>query len=416
MKKVRETARQVLCSRPGLRSLLFLVLCVLSLTLISHVLLFALSGLPQEPLRRHIQQAEKEGYLKNYPKPQHLQILNKFLDMYTECIGLGIAANMRPDARTLLSSPHFGECAQLTPAVADGFAATPQPYMRYTHGNQLFLKPFYTAFPIGAVRLVTSGITLCLLALIFITLRNHLNIFYAAVVVPSFFVTKSANVFLLVTHAAQFWVVLTGAILAVRLHRRTPPLLLFGIIGAGDAVFSFLNMGSLSLGLPLLCYALALWRDGRAPGEIIAALFWGGVGWSIGFVGPWLMKWAALELLFHPTEKELFGNTLNLYPAQSVRMILTAMWRNLDHIHWRFGLVLCALLIARRLWRRPATPSGSWVTALPALVPLIWICILPGQSGLQHASFTNVILWPCIAAAALMLLSLPKPQPGGSRL
>lgn len=407
---IRDTSRLLVRLRPGCRSFLIMVVTVISVVVLSYVLIFAVSCLPQEPLRQHIKKAQVEGYFENnYPKPAYLSILNKRLDMYTECFGLGIAVTMRPEPSTLLSMPAFGECSGLSRAADANFEAPPQPYMRYTHGYQLFLKPLYTFFSFDTVRLLTFCVTSCLLALLFATLRSSLNTAYAVVVVLSFFITKSSSVFLLVTHASQFWLVLIGAVLSVRFRKRASPFFMFGILGACDAVFSFLNMGSLSLGLPMLCYALTRWNDGMAPEEIVAALFWGGVGWSVGFVIPWLMKWSALTLALHPTKEQLFGATLDAYPTRSLQMICTAMYNNLSALHWRLGLALSALLLIRRLLRRQPVPSGLRVILLPALAPVVWICILPGQSGILHAFFINVILWPAIAALFLVLLAMRRP-------
>jgi len=408
---LRETVRQLISARPECRSFLHLGLGVVAVILIGYTLLFAVSWLPQSGLRWHIHQAQEQGYFtENYPRPPYyLHYLNKQLDMYTECVGLGIAVNMRPEMERLLSMPTFGECEGLTRAAVYNFEVSAGSYMRYLHGYQAFLKPLYTFFAIDTVRIITGGITVSLLALLFVTLRSHLNTAYATVVVLSFFITRSSHVFLLVTHAAQFWLVLVGAILVVRLRNRAAPLVLFGIIGACDTFFSFLNMGSLSLGLPLLCYALAQWKDGRRPSEIIAALFWAGIGWSIGFVALWLIKWTTLGLVLHPTKAQLFGSTLDAYPPRNVGMILTALTKNYKNLQRIILLTVCVILIAIRIWRRPKTPSGLWAALLPALVPVIWMCVLPGQSGI-HQTFVNVILWPNIAALFLLLLALPKPQ------
>lgn len=412
MALLKKLICQLVSSRPTCSSFAYLGIYILTVVSIFYALIFAASYLPQDSLRQHIQDAHAEGYFAdNYPRPSYpMDIFNRKLDMYTECVGLGIAINMHPDVDSLLSMPTHGECSGLSQMVVNKFEARSVPYMRYTHGYQLFLKPLYTFFNIDSVRLVTSTITFSLLILLFVTLRSQLNTAYATVIVLSFFITKSSSVFLLVTHATQFWLVLIGAALAARLHSQTSSLLLFGVIGACDASFSFLNMGSLSLGLPLLCYALTLWKNNDRLEKIIAALFWGGVGWSIGFIVPWLIKWTLLELTLDPTREQLFGVTLDLYPAQSVQMILTALYRNIMGLHWRLGVALCAFLIARKLWRCLEVPSGLWVATLPALVPIVWVCLLPGQSGIMHAFFINVILWPCVAATFLIFLSMPKPK------
>jgi hypothetical protein len=323
---------------------------------------------------------------------------------------------MRPDVEVLLSMPTFGECSELTNAASVNFETHSHQYMRYVHGYQVFLKPLHTFFTIDTVRMIVCGITIFMMAMLFMILQKQLNQAYAAVILLSFFITQSSSVFLLVTHAAQFWLVLAGASLAVGLRKRASPLFLFGMIGACDAFFTFLSMGSLSLGLPLLCYTLALWKDGRATEEIIAALFWGSVGWSIGFVVSWLVKWTVLGLVLHPAKEQLFGVTLDVYPTTVVWMIVIALRRNLRALHWILGLAIFVLLIIRKYRQRPVIPSGLWVVLFPALVPIVWVCILPGQSGIVHAFFINVILWPCLAAITLMLLAMPKPGREQGRL
>lgn len=401
---------KIFSARPHGREVLTLIKNTLLLFFAVYILFFLFSFLPQEPLRKHLQEAASAGYFEdNYPKPDWLHLISPRLDMYTECVGIGIATTMQPNAESLLFMNTFGECSGLLRATTSDFTGS-YPYMRYVHGYQLFLKPLYTFFSIENVRLLTFCITSALLLLLLGVLKQSLNFSYALAIVLTFFVTQSANVFLIVTHAAQFWVVLGGAALAVLLRHRLPPLVLFGLLGAVDALCSFLNMGSLSLGLPLLCYSLSLWSDGRTSTDIIAAIFWGSVGWAVAFVLPWLLKWSLLEIFYQPSREQLFGVTLEKYPNRSFSMIFLAFYRNVIHLHWLLGLVLYALLFKR--WRklRPTTPAGLWPALLPALIPIVWIGILPGQSGIKHASFINLILWPGIAATVLMLLALPRPR------
>lgn len=406
----QEATLHIISSRPKYRSCFLLAVSVLSLVAVGGVLLFAVSELPQEPLRHHLKGAAAEGYFAhNYPKFGYLTVFTQKPDMYTECVGIGIATTMLPTAESLLSMSSFGECEGLTKAIAGDFTMPLGPYMRYPHGYQIFLKPLYTFFPLDAVRLITCCMTIGLLALLFVTLRNNLNTAYAAVVVLSFFMMRAYSSFLLVTHAAQFWLVLAGAIAAVCLRRKVSPFLLFGTLGTGDTFFSFLSMGSLSLGLPMLCYALTLWNDDKAPEEIIATLFWGGIGWSIGFVLPWLVKWTILECFLHVTTDQVFGRTLELYPTRNVQMIATAIFNNVKSLQWQLCLVICGLLFARKRRLHRAIPAGLWAALLPALVPFIWVCILPGQSGVIHSEFVNLIFWPFIAALFLLLSALPKP-------
>lgn len=375
-----------------------------------YALLFTVALLPQENLRKHLLRADASGFFsENYPQYEWARPLFNRLDMYTECIGAGIALNMRADWRTLLEMPTFGECSVLhTVLAAEDFKATPHGYMRYIHGYQIVLKSLYTLFPLEMVRVVTAGTSLFLLFFLYIALYRKTAAGYAAAVVMSFFLTSSPNMLFTVTHATQFWVALAAAAAAVLGYRRICPIVFFGLVGALDAFCSFLNMGSLSLALPLLCYTLARWIDGAASGRIRADTFWGCVGWSFGFVLPWLVKWLVLFFVFEPTKAALFGVTLEQYVPRDLVMIATAAQRNFVSANWPV-IVLVFVVSALRRWRMGLhTPPGLWSVCLPGVIPLLWMCILPGQSGIKHSTFTNLIVWPFLAASLLLLLSMPR--------
>jgi hypothetical protein len=383
------------------------IACVL---VCGYTLLFAVSLLPQEALRNNLAQADARGFFsEDYPQYEWLRPLFNRLDMYTECLGLGIALSLGPDARTLLETPTFGACPDLHRHIAvDAFAGTPRAYMRHTHGYQIVLKGMYTLFSLETARAVTAAASLSLLCLLFFALRDRTGLPCAAVVVCSFFLTASPNMFFTVTHAVQFWVALAAALAATLARGREMPLALFGVIGALDGFFSFLTMGSLSLALPLLCHTLVRRAEGESPERIVAAVFWGGLGWSFGFLLPWLVKWGALFLLFAPSKAALFGDTLERYPVQGLGMIAAAICNNFLNANWP-AIVLAAVLSVRHRRRLSLkTPPGLWAACLPGLIPLLWIGILPGQSGVKHSTFVNLILWPFLAASLLLLLAVPS--------
>jgi len=405
----------ILQARPGTKAFIGLFISILSVIVLGYVFLFAVALLPQESLRKNILQADSRGFFsENYPQYAWLRPLFNRLDMYTECIGVGIALNMKPDAKTLLEMPTFGECTSLHKVISvKHFDATPHHYMRFIHGHQVVLKSMYTFFSLETVRAITAGTSLLLLIFLYIALKHRIDTRYAALVVSSFFLTASPNMFFTVTHATPFWLVLTAAI-AATLGRRICPLIFFGVAGALDAFLNFLIMGSLSLALPLLCYSLAQWAEGESPGRIAAAAFWGGIGWSFGYVLPWLLKWLVLFLALAPTKAALFGVTLELYPTRGLTMIITAVQRNFLSANWPYialAFVVCAL---RRRRMALKTPPGLWMACLPGLIPLFWMCILPGQSGIAHSTFVNLILWPFLAACLLLLLSMPRENQDGA--
>jgi len=400
-------------SRPAKKECLCFLAGTAAVVVVGYAGLYALSLLPQEKLRNNVLRADARGFFSdNYPHYEWLRPVSNRLDMYTECLGLGIALNMRPDAKTLLEMPTFGECSGLRAAGAENFAAVPHAYMRYIHGYQLVLKSLYTFFPIEAVRAVVAGTSLFLLLALFLALSRKTDVRHAALVAASFFFTASPNMFFTATHAVQFWVVLAAAVAAVLRHTQLSPLCFFGTVGALDAFFSFLSMGSLSLALPLLCYTLVMWTQGASPERVTAAAFWGCIGWSLGFLIPWPVKWLVLRHELAPTWAALFGTALEQYPAHDPMMILTALINNFFSANWPWIVCIFVALVLRKRRLALRTPPGLWAACLPGLIPLLWICILPGQSGVKHSSYMNLILWPFFAACLLLLLPAQAVPPG----
>ena len=386
------------------RAFLRLSAAILGLLIVGFVLLFAVASLPDARLASNITAASKAEYFStNYPT----YFFMRSLDMFTECIGIGMAKELQPTLQNILSASHFGECEGLRAAVENNFSSGARIYPRYIHGYQIILKSLYTFLPIEGVRIVTAAVSLLLLAALFFTARYRLGSAYASLVVAPFLLfVRSPHVFLLVTHAVQFWVVLAGCIAALLHTKSNAPIVLFGLIGACDAFMSFLNMGSLSLGMPILCFCLARWSDGSAPALILAQALWAGIAWSFGFLIPWCVKWG-LVLAILPTGTDIFGQTLEIYPARSFGMIRKALFNNFKATRWQLWAGLFVLLAVRIRKYKTVIPQRLWVILFAALVPLVWVCLLPGQSGVSHSRFVHIIVLPLLTSVLCLLVALP---------
>jgi hypothetical protein len=384
------------------KDVLHALLAVLCVIVIGYSFLFGVSLIPREPMEEHVASAAAAGEF-----PEHHPKFLKFrsIDMSTECVGIGVALNLNPTLGSVLRAEHFGSCPGLSFAAEHGFEAPKSGYPRYVHGYTVFLKPLYTLFSLPDVRLLVGLTGLSLLALLFVAARWRLGDVYALALTGSFLLSGTLHVFTLVTHGVQFWLVLIGGILAL-LARAKPHVTMFACLGATDAMVSFLNMGSLSLSFPLLCYCLACWSDGVPARRILAWAFLAACAWSVGFVLPWLCKWL-LALLYIPNV-DLLGKTLEIYPARTPYMIWKAFFNNVKATMWQVWLGL-ALMLGWRFYRHKAVvPEGLWILLFPALMPLVWMCLLPGQSGIKHSSFVSIILWPLTAATCLLLLAAPR--------
>lgn len=395
--------RQVCCGRIWGR----IALAVLIPLLVCVAALVAVSFMPDEPLRAHVVAAEQDGYFdKNYPK----YLLFRGVDMYSECVGLGAAVELRPTADSLIHFRHHGSCEGLKASAANDFSGGVQPYTRYLHGYMVLLKPLYSLFDMATARVLLVSVGVSLLAAFGAVLARSNGRGWASAMLLSFCFAGTLNVFLLATHAIQFWIVLMGAMAASLHSGRAAPVVLFTVLGVLDAFTSFLLMGSLSLGLPLLCYCLTRWNDNDPPDRIVAYAVAASIGWSIGLLATWLGKWG-VALLYAPG-MDLLGTLPEKYTASGAGMVAEAVMNNLEKSLWRVWLP-CFLLLGWRLYReRLPFSKGLWVVLLPAVMPLVWVSLLPGQSGIMHSAFVTIIMWPAIAAVFFLLLAMPRRADG----
>ena len=374
------------------------LLAVLGTSLLGLALLWAAARLPTGPLEEHIRVAvESGGFSENYPKI----LLFRSLDRYTECAGINIALEMRPELVSILGMRNFQECKGLRARFTEGAAPADWPYARYWHGYQTILKPLYTWLPAACIPWVASGVALLLLAALFGVAAARLGKATAALLILSFALPGSLTVFPLLTHGVQFWWVLLSC-LAVCLYRSPAmPLGLFAVMGAGAAFVCFFNMESLSLGMGLLCHCLLRRQQGQAVGATLRESLWLCVAWGAAFVGMWLVKWG-LAWLVLPQGTDLLGGTVGAYAPRSPEMLGKAVLANVLRMPWTVALA-SFLLLGWRFWRKGLRwPHGMGALLVPALIPFLWYALMPGHVE-KHSFFMPVVLWPAVAVLAVGL-------------
>ncbi|EPR43938.1 hypothetical protein dsx2_2048 [Desulfovibrio sp. X2] len=397
---LRKTAR-LLWSQALLRRFV-LLLAVIVLLLPCYAGLLWLAALPSgDAVMQHLEQADAHGYFdEEYPRL--LQF--RGMDMFTECIALDMSAQLRPTFQDILTMKFGGACEHLRASLQSGdFGGVPYP--RYWHGYQVFLRPLIALMSYADVRLLTALTTAVLFIGLYAAARLRLGEAYAVALVASFLTAGTINVFTLVSHAALFWIIQLAAIALLLRRKSAPPILGFGILGSLDAFLSFLNMGSLSLSFPLLCLCLALWHDGEETPRILADGLLCSVAWSIGLLFTWVAKWGLAWAFLPPLD--LFGATVEHYFLHSFSAFGSATARDFGKTMWLLWVPVYAWLAWRMYRRRLRVPRGLLVVLLPAIMPFVWIMILPGQSGIHHSSFVSIILWTPLAALLFLLLAMP---------
>ncbi len=381
---------------------------------LGYIAFYAVYQLPLQPLQENMYKAYTDGHFaRNYPTVKIL-VRPMPVDMYTECCGIGTALQPYESVDDLFLKKIYGECSGLSQAAAKKFSEPPTgAYSRYIHGYSIFSRLFYTFFDMQTVRTLCSIITCVLLFVLAISLKTRVSTGHAALVIGSFLMTNSPSMYVLVTHSAQFWLVLIAAIAATLIRNKQTFFILMACIGALDSFLTFLNMGSLSLSIPLLCFLLASWANSKddspeTSSSLLANGFWGSVAWAIGFLTPWLFKWSILYFAYDLGKDAIFSSTLDIYPASGVEMILRALAKNAIMTHMEVWVPLFAVLFWVKYKEERVLPQGLWITIFAALIPVVWVCLLPGQSGIKHSTFINLILWPIFCYACFYLFTPEK--------
>ena len=406
----RDALRATWSQRPTGRQCGIFFLLAWAVLALGYALLYGVYHLPLQPLQEKVFRAYTEGYFaENHPRRSPDMVTGKRYDMWTECTGIGAALHNPQNIEELFVIRYYGECSGLS-AAAEKHFSTPPPYqyMRYTHGYLLMLRPLYTFFDIQHVRLFTIALFAISMFFLLYALNRHTSAVASSIVVGAFFLPCSPSMYVMTTHSAQFLLVVLAAISIIHIHEPKKVMLFMGIVGVADSFVTFLSMGSLSLSLPLLCYALAAWKRDEPDPHILAVLFWSSVAWSVGFLLPWLCKWGVLSVFWNMGVEDIFSNKIEEYSPRSLSMIWVAVRNNVTTTHWEAWVPIFLLLLVRRIKYGMRMPSGLWVILFPALIPFVWIALLPGQSGVKHSTFINLILWPTLAAIALVLVAPDK--------
>jgi hypothetical protein len=332
------------------------------------------------------------------------------MDMYTECVAIGIAANMRPDFRSVMQMKHAGSCDGLRRFLADPDGAPLEIYGRYWQGYQIIMRPLLLFFSYDKVRVIV-GITSMLLTLCFFyVLSGRTSKKAALFVFLAFCMTMNARVFFLVTYGVQYWLVIAAAIgvlqASPRYAERLP--LIFAVIGGTDAYFTFLNLPSLSLSVPLLCWFLRELATNNFNGEkLIARAFLCCLAWAAAMVLVWVCKWLLLRYI--QGDWNFFGTTLDYYPLGS-RWPLDALIHCFIKTQFMALLVISGFLLCLKKRRKIKNSLQTRVLIFPALIPVLWIELaMPGHAA-QHVIMLSFALWPSFATVLFLIYSPLPPK------
>ncbi len=174
----------------------------------------------------------------------------------------------------------------------------------------------------------------------------------------------------------------------------------FMIIGGLTSFFDFLTVPILTLGMPLLIYALIKNKKKCDVKKLLIELFKYCVMWGIGYFGIWLAKWILVDVI---CKKEIIKTSLEQYIYRSkvenvkLESFLWVIWYVINTLSISF-IIVCGLTIFKVLkYKDLKNVKFNFKEILVyfciSLLVILWILIVK-QHFIQHRFFTyrNILL------------------------
>lgn len=286
----------------GTRWLLTLLCCIA----VGFGLMVAISCIPEQPIRNHLQST---AIFKTTPDKSHIVSLFERAH-YTESIMLQLActADTNAPVNSALESKTYTLGKFMEDPIKDFnhlvISGTEQMkednYCRYWHGYLTTLRPMLYFFDVPTIRWYTL-ILFSVLATIYLTLIKRtagwlvmgifaLGLLHAGVLKNLIFSLDQNKVF--------FIIFISCIILAksqkLHLSARHLPLF-FIVVGAVTSFVDFLTAPVLTLGIPLTIVFLK--REEGAIKDQLSTIIICSIAWCFGYVGMWASKWGLCAML-----------------------------------------------------------------------------------------------------------------------
>lgn len=417
--------------------------CLVALNAVFLILMVAVQSLDTSKIQARLRQDVLSGGLgpSNYvPGPY-----GHHLDMYTECIAL--SAGTIPPGNTsaltrALEHPFVSgmvgggsdPCGALATHLRDERVAVQiEPYMRYWHGYDVYLRPMLRlGIPQKLVRYLNLVVVTVLCIGLMHAFAQLLPLPVMASLLVTFFLTADLFAVPLVTaHAVGLMVCLATAWVAAAYLRFRPDDIggVRWIAVFSGAVFAFVDfLVNPPLTPALLMFvviAVTRWnRPDASARSLLLSSSSVGLTWFVSYATTWAGKWIASGLVLGPQMvfDEVFANILKRTVGNPhSELQRTVPWHigaptlaNIEVLSWT---LLALFLAAAAAMLATAAIRGRFsserardflVVASPALVPVLWLELLRNHS-LVHSLFVfrnlGLSLGIIVAAAMFVLLA-----------
>ncbi|MBR5578019.1 MAG: hypothetical protein IKW28_03375 [Lachnospiraceae bacterium] len=310
------------------------------LTALCCLIVLLLTGMiPQEAIKeKSVESAEYFCNSELYPYVIKEQFNTRW-DNYADNILVNIMYHVDQERllSSLLEASYYQQEGEY---IYESFLASVQeekepnnPYFRYWHGMQVFLRPLFLITDIEGTRIILGIFLLCLTLLTSVLLIKNkekaLGIIYLLgnVFIQSwvcFFCIEYISTFLIMNIITIFMIRLCNRYGADRTTLNRKAALLFCISGVTTCFFDFLTTETLTVTIPLFVLLIFVWRSQQLKTLKQEVLFLTGQGivWGISYGMMFTLKWILASIVLG---KAAFGKALE---SAAVRMTGTVSLDN----------------------------------------------------------------------------------------
>ena len=283
-------------------------------------------------------------------------------------------------------------------------------YARYWHGYLVFLRPLLLIFNLQQIRILLTGIFICLSIKLLSLIAKKLNMEIAIIFLLGLFGVEYFYMGLSLQGCFVFLITMISSIFILEKYEKIKNIpLVFFVIGMLTNFLDFLTVPLLTWGVPATLYFLLKQKNEEITlKEEILLFIKIGISWILGYALTWAGKWILVDLIYN---KGLIKTAIEqvLYRSAKIENItgLDIIYYNVYYMIIPFciwGIIIALQLVKRIKTKSKDTNKNKKVDykeiikyRLPyiiiGLMPFVWYLVLKNHSC-WHNFFTyrNLLL------------------------
>lgn len=297
-------------------------------------------------------------------------------------------------------------------------------YSHYWNGYLIFLKPLLYLFEYNDIIMLNVILQTLLAVSAAAGMVRKKKEFLILPFMVTFLSMMPSAMAASIQYADVIYIALTGANIIIWKYEkldRKKNYLLFLMLGMATSYFDFLTYPLVSLGIPLVIYAVC--REEGKPFEGLLSCIVSSIGWSLGYVGMWVSKGAVGSLLCPDSRaletgiEHFFWRSSETVSTGSIGFLDVVIKNMFVYLNWPVLLLIvltAGYFLIKALAGKNIT-KANLLKVLPCLMilfyPFVWFFLLKNHSY-EHAFMVYRDLAIAVFAGLSLLAFLGRAKRG----